>query len=489
MNWLCRLALMLTAGWSSVARAEVALGSLFCDGMVLQRDQPVPIWGWAEPAEAIRISFRDREIETHAGADGRWRATLAPVPASSSPASLVVIGTDREIRIDDVLVGDVWLCAGQSNMAFQVRSSLNAEQEIAAADFPLIRQFFIERRAAADPADRLEGDWKVCDPATAGSFTAVGFYFAREMFRHEPVPIGLINATWGNTPIESWMSPPAIAGLAIEPLKRPASDNPAVAKTRPSSLYNAMIHPLQPAALRGILWYQGEANAARPAGYGRLLTGLIRDWRGAFGAELPFYYVQLSTFGRDTDRTGHAHTWPLLRMEQEAALALPRTGMAVTIDLGQMNNVHYRNKQEVGRRLALIARAQLAGDSAEYSGPRLDRIERYGATLRIFFTHADGLNAGGHDLVGFEIAGTDGAFVPAEASIEGEALLVSAPAVPAPVSVRYAWNNHPEACLFNAAGLPAAPFCSRFAKSRPSSRSTRSISPAYAAMRWLSTSR
>ncbi len=479
------------------ARADVALAPLFRDGAVLQRAQPLPVWGYAKPGERITVRFRTTTVETTATSDGHWRLILPAQAPSTQPAEMIVKGNNT-LHVRDVLVGDVWLCAGQSNMEWIVGDSANAAEEIAAANFPLIRHFKIPHLVAARPQADLPGEWVACNPSTVAAFSAVAYFFARELQRKTGIPIGLVNSSWGGTQVESWMSPAAVRAspydaalqsrwqkrLTDYPANRtkyesdlakwqmtqaaspatgqalltPAPREPEGPDSRwmPGGLYNAMIAPLVPAALRGVIWYQGEANAPRHSEYAVLFTSMIQQWREAFGRELPFYFVQLANHNREFDKT--RQTWAYLREAQASALALPATGMAVTIDIGDVTNVHPKNKQEVGRRLALIARAQLEHEAIEYSGPQLAGATPEGRAIRVRFRHAAGLQAGGHPLAAFEIAGADHRYLPAEATIEGETVVVMAPTVTAPVAVRYAWHNFPDAGLFNGAGLPAAPF-------------------------------
>ncbi|MBM3796794.1 MAG: sialate O-acetylesterase [Acidobacteria bacterium] len=483
---------------AQVSQATVTLAPLFRDGAVLQRDAALPVWGRAQPGEAIEVMFKGASRKTVADADGRWTITLPPQKVSTEPAELVVIGRVA-VRVRNVLIGDLWLCSGQSNMGFVVSRGLNAEKEIAEANFPLIRCFEVPQVPAVEPVDTSKGKWVRCSPETAGDFPGAAFFFAREMFQHHGVPIGLLHASWGGTQIESWMRADALAAdpawatiqaawrkrLADYPRKlenakmatarweaaskeasaagRPFTDpKPAAAegpgsRWMPASLYNGMIAPFAPAALRGVLWYQGEANAPRASEYASLFRGLIQQWRAAFGqGDLPFYFVQLANFNRESDAT--RTTWAHLREAQAEALALPKTAMVVAIDIGEVNDVHPRNKQEVGRRFALIARYQLEGDAVDCSGPVFKAAVREGAALRVSFVHGEGLHSRAQPIVGVEIAGADRRFHPATVRIDGETLVVSSEKVSEPGAVRYAWHNFPEACLFGRSGLPAAPF-------------------------------
>lgn len=483
-----------------IIRADVALAPLFRDGAVLQREKPLPIWGTAAPGESVAVKFHAQAATAVAGADGRWRVTLEPEQTSVQPAELIVSGTNV-VRVRDVLVGDVWLCSGQSNMEFRLAQASDAMQVIAGASHPLLRHFKIPHTVADAPAANCVGEWQACTPETAGEFTAVGFFFARDLQQKLNVPIGLIGCNWGGTQIESWMSDAALqadpaarsiferwqevlrtypdklaahkgvlekweqeqaaAKAAGKPFtrRRPATPEGPGSRWQPSGMYNAMVAPLMPAALRGVLWYQGEANGSRAAEYRTLFPGMIRQWRADFGqGDLPFYFVQLANFERKVDKTDQE--WAFLREAQVSALALPATGMAVTIDVGNPGNIHPTDKKSVGERLARHARAQLFGEKIETDGPVFAGARAEGAALRVSFTHADGLQLKPkvQTPAVFELAGSDGKFHPATAVVEGGTLLVTAAAVAQPAAVRYAWRNSPSACLFNSAGLPASPF-------------------------------
>ncbi len=491
-------------------RADVMLAPLFTDHAVLQQGKAVPVWGRAAPDEKVTVTFRDQTVHATAGKDGRWIVYLDALKPSAS-AELVVSGKNT-LRLQDIVVGEVWVCSGQSNMEFRVWGPKgdvyrvdNADEEVAAAHFPLIRHFKVAQAVADRPADALRGAWVVCGPETAGQFTAVGYFFARDLQQKLGVPIGLINSTWGGTPIESWMSEAALksdpafavvderwakalvdwpAKVAAYEAARAAQDKEEAAakaagptkyaeflKTKPwlppppspaspeapRSLFNGMIAPLLPGAIRGILWYQGEANGSRPGEYHALLAAMITAWRAHWGqGNVPFYLVQLPNYGGG-DPAGT--NWARLREAQAQALSLPNTGMAVTIDIGDPDNIHPRNKQEVGRRLALIARHHLYDIPGDWSGPVFRSATREGAAMRVQFDHAEGgLVAHDRPAAGFQVAGADRQFYPATVRIERDTIVVFAPGVKEPVAVRYAWVNAPAANLFSGAGLPATPF-------------------------------
>jgi sialate O-acetylesterase len=474
---------------------------------VLQRGKPLPVWGTAAPHDTVTVTFRGQSQRAVAGNDGRWEVRLKPLAATAEPADLVVAGHNI-VTVHDVVVGDVWLCSGQSNMDFTVNSASftyrveNADAEVAAANFPLIRQLRIERSVAQAPAAtaRTSG-WKPASPETVGDFTAIGYFFARDIQTALGIPVGIVLSSWPGTPIESWMSDGALASTSVagavaqrwekalsewppdrvarhaaatrewqkseveaaaahgrNPIPWPglAATNDSAA--RPGGLYNGMIAPLQSGALRGILWYQGESNVPRAGEYAELFRSMIRSWRSGWGqGDLPFYFVQVAALISKDDPDGRS--WARLREAQAEALKLPGTGMAVAIDNSDPLDVHPKNKQVIGRRLALIAEARLFGRKVEYSGPVLAGMTLDRDALRLRFGHAGArLVAHGDAVKSLEIAGADRVFHAASGIILGDELRVSSPEVPRPVAARYAWSNAPEANLYNEAGLPAVPF-------------------------------
>lgn len=458
--------------------ANVTLPYILADHMVVQRGLPVHVWGKAAPGENVSVAFRGHTRVATADATGRWSLYLPPGEAGG-PFDLTVTGANT-ITLRDVLVGDVWIAAGQSNMEWPVAWAAKPEAEAAAANYPRIRLVRTMHKVSHYPVDNLVGQmWAPCSPETVQKFSAAGYHFGRELHERLGVPIGLIQTAWGGTPIEAWTRLGALASeptlmpvfaewaamsekfaAALAPFTRPGKDA-ALRKDAPGShwmpggLYNAMVAPLTAYPIRGVIWYQGESNTStsRAPHYARLLQTLIRDWRRAWAqGDFPFLLVQLANYKSPED------LWPEVREAQRQALALANTGMAVTIDIGEPDNIHPGNKREVGRRLALAARALVYGEKIEHSGPVFRRAAREGAALRLWFDHAAGLRAKGGRLKGFEIAGAEGKYVPAQAVIDGETVVVRCPSVAAPLRVRYAWADHPECNLYNAAGLPAGPF-------------------------------
>jgi sialate O-acetylesterase len=649
--------------WSHVAAlaadAEAAglkLPGIFTDHMVLQRDMPVPVWGWAEPGEEVTVEFAGQKKTAKAAADGKWMVKLDPLPASAEPRELKV--GDRVLH--DVLVGDVWLCTGQSNMGMGVRGALNGEQEVASAQFPAIRFFIVNPNPVFEPATDVEGflkskGWEACSPQNVGDFSGVGYFFGRELHHELKIPVGLLRSSLGATEAEAWTSiealrtlpqvveraeallargksqeednkkfvvdreaweqqhgvqPPPVSeaarnwadpdldtadwtvvtqsaswgqlrsksggvfwarkeltlpqesagkpfnlglgafdeqydtayfnGVALDrlhpdkapyfysgkrhykvpgnlvkagrnviavrvasatdragmwqlvhPLELPAryhgfTEAPWVIKkelsfppltaealaSRPkpnhmplrdvsSALYNGMIAPLMPFAVKGAIWYQGESNTPRPLEYRDLLATMIRDWRTRWGqGDFPFLIMQLVNNGAAATDPNASPKWPVVREAQaQVADTVPNCGIVIGIDIGEAHNIHPKNKQDVGKRLALVALEKVYGKEVESSGPRFAGMTVDGPAVRLTFSHAAGLASNDGPPRNFAIAVADRKFVWADARLEGETIVVMSRQVSAPVAVRYAWADNPEGCnLFNAAGLPMAPF-------------------------------
>lgn len=491
--WICRCLCLICLFACSPLYGAVRLPALFADHMVIQRNQPVHVWGEASPGEFIEVTFRDTKLSVAADSLGLWSVQLPP-GQEGGPFELIVHATNT-ITIQDVLVGDVWIASGQSNMGFALREAQNAAEEISQANLPKVRLLNIKQRYADYPQNDIEAirGWSLCTPESARDFSAVAYFFARELSRREQIPIGIIESAWGGTPAEAWTSMHALSqDAALMPvfaawsamvdaesktIREEAKEREEILKTSgakedenlrlpwhpifgawaPASLYNGMIAPLTHFPICGVIWYQGESNTdeLRYRIYGRLFQTLIQDWRAAWrqGA-FPFLFVQIANY-----HTGPGDHWPEVREAQQQALALVHTAMVVTVDIGDAQNIHPANKQEVGRRLALAARAMVYGEHVESSGPVFQAMSIEGKSLRLHFSHAEGgLIVRGQQLQGFEIAGADGRFVPATARIEGENAIVSSPDVPAPIQARYGWAGDPICNLFNKAGLPASPF-------------------------------
>ncbi|MBL8813191.1 MAG: sialate O-acetylesterase [Planctomycetaceae bacterium] len=485
------VALLLVPGF--VSAEDLKLAAVFSDHMVLQRDKAVAVWGWADPGEKLTVEFAGQKQSATADAAGKWMVRLEALKANAEAESLVVTSEkpDRSVKISDVLVGEVWLGSGQSNMAMTVNRAKDFDAEKAAAQFPLIRMFREESKGALKAQSDSKGKWTVCSPDSVAGYSATLYFFGRDLHRELNVPVGLINSSVGGTPIESWVAaeaqaavpelkgsagaktPPDEATMKADYEKQIARWKTQAEKAKkdgkeaprrprdpvenvPGGLFNGKIAPLIPYTIRGVLWYQGEANSQPGKGelYQYQLPLLVKDWRARWGEELPFAWVQLPNFGREGDG------WSLVREAMLKTLSVPKTGMAITVDIGETKDIHPKNKQDVGHRLALWALGDVYGKKVPAtSGPVPAGHSVEGQTIVVKFRHAEsGLVARSGELKGFVIAGEDKAWKPAQAKIVGETVVVSNPDVTKPVAVRYAWAADPECNLFNGAGLPASPF-------------------------------
>jgi sialate O-acetylesterase len=656
------LFLLLLSPVAHAAESVLRVPGVFTDHMVLQREMPVPVWGWAKPGEEVTVEFAGQKKTAKADANGKWMVKLDSMPASAESRDLAIASPSGSLHLGDVLVGDVWLCTGQSNMGFGVRGSLNPEQEIANAQYPSIRLFIVKPNPVLEPAADLKGalksgGWEVCSPQNVGDFSGVGYFFGREIHGDLKIPIGLLRTSLGGTEAEAWttmeaqrtlpavigrsevnfalgksqeednrkfitdraaweekngVKPPPVSDAArgwadpalstadwttvtqsaswsqlktksggvfwarkeitlpqdaagkpfnlglgnfdeqydtaylngvelsrlvpdkapdfylckrfykvpgnlvkagrnviavrvvsatdraamwqlVHPLELPpwmraSSDGPWVIKKElsfpplspealasrpkpnnlwaasiPSGLFNGMIAPLMPFAVKGAIWYQGESNGPRPTQYRDLLSTMIGDWRKRWGqGDFPFLIMQLVNNGDPATDPNHDPRWPLLReAQQQVAASVPNSGMAVGIEIGSATTIHPPNKQDAGKRLALVALEKVYGKTVESSGPRYESMKTEGSAIRLSFTHAQGLTAKDAPPKNFAIAGADRNFVWAEAELDAatSTIVVSSPKVPQPIAVRYAWAANPEGCnLFNGVGLPMAPF-------------------------------
>jgi sialate O-acetylesterase len=488
------VALLLAAG---LLTANVRLPQVLSDHMVLQREAPVRIWGWADPGESVTVSFAGQTSATRANESGKWETFLNPMPAGG-PHDLTIAGRNR-IVLADVLIGDVWIASGQSNMVWPVQRSDNADTEAASADYPRLRVFKVALKVADEPKEDLEGSWQAATSDSIPGFSAVGYFFGRELHKEIGVPLAIIQTAWGGTPAQSWTSHDTLkSDPSLQPVfdgwgeilakypaeqakykeaqkvwrlqaarakvahkelpRRPRSPVGPGHHHSPSGLYNAMIAPLTPFAIRGAIWYQGESDAGRSRGYlyRDLFPAMIEDWRGAWAqGPFPFLFVQLANYGR----VGETHQWSELREAQEMTLGLRNTGMAVTIDIGESDDIHPTNKQDVGHRLALAARGVAYGREVIHSGPSYRQMTIEGSKARLWFDNTGaGLKATNGGLAGFVISGADREFQNSEARIDGDTVVVSSGNVQIPVAVRYAWDADPKASLFNRNDLPASPF-------------------------------
>jgi len=481
------LAGALVLAFSAAAQAEVLLDTPFQDHAVLQRERAVAVTGRAEPNEPLALSFGAARVEGRADAEGRFALVLAAMPASLEPRELVVEAKSGRAAAKNVLVGEVWFCSGQSNMEWPVDAANDADRAREAASKVVIRSYKAEHRTANRPAERAAGAWRVATPETVGGFTAVGWWFGVDLARalDHKVPIGLVDISWGGTRIEPWIPLDAMAKsdfkqtaddlaarIAAFEAARPAGGKaPGTEPHEPAAIYNAMMAPWIAYPVRGTIWYQGESNSGEPDRYRSLLPLLIRSWREKSGnADMAWGVVQLAAFQPFVEGAPAQGAWALLREAQfRGAREAGNAGMVSAIDLGDAGDIHPRRKREVGERLAMWARNTVYGEaSVAWQGPELASAGREnGATVRLRFRHAEGLRATGGKAGGFALAGADGTFVWAEATIMDEGrdgIVLTAPGVVDPVEVVYAWQNNPErANVVNGAGLPMVPFRAKIA--------------------------
>ena len=489
----------------------IELPGMFSAHAVLQRGVAVPVWGWGTPGEEVEIRFAGQTEQVEVDVEGRWRLELGPMDPSAEGQVLVAKGSESgQVVVEDILVGEVWMASGQSNMQWALSATERARKDIPTANHPGIRMFLADLTTSAIPRRRVGGEWNVTTPQSAGKFSAVGYYFALKLHAELGVPVGIIRTAWGGKPAEAFTSRETLAtepeGRALlqkldaemrrfdlgaaeasykkqvaswekirssnrvekDPKKRQKLPRkpqqprpPALNPSRPAAIYNGMIHPWTGYAMRGAIWYQGESNASRAKAYETLFPLLIMDWRERWNSEMPFYFAQLASFKSPTARPGQKSPWAELQNAQRLALRLPKTGMAVLNDVGAANDIHPRNKRDVGERLSRWAlREEYGQKDLVASGPLYRGFKVEDRRIRITFDNAVGLaTSDGNKPARFEIAGEDRIWRWADVVLDGESAIVSSREVPDPVAVRYAWASNPKgANLVNAAGLPASLF-------------------------------
>ena len=513
-------ALVFAAVSSASLHAEVKPNPLFTDGAILQRGQAVPVWGTARDGEKVSVTLGDQKLTTTA-ANGIWRVELKPLTAGG-PFTLTITG-DNTVTVNNLLVGEVWVCSGQSNMEWPFNRAANAAEQGPLAVYPKIRMFTVAKTVSIQPLTEVKGSWVECSPQSVGGFSAVGYFFARDLYQKLGIPVGMIHTSWGGTPAQAWTSmeglgkDPELKGYANaaksaldnyptevaafqprivefkaakavweETVGKPYQESlkawneetakakavghalppkPVLASKQPAppeapgggqnsecSLFNGMLNPIIPYAIKGALWYQGESNATQARLYRSLFPAMISDWRTRWSqGNFPFLFVQIAPYNGQP---------PEIREAQMLTLGTsPNTAMAVTTDVGQATDIHPTQKEPVGQRLALAARALAYGEKLEYSGPLYQSMATKGTEIALTFTHVGGgLVAKDGELKGFTIAGADGNFVPAKAEIKGSNIVVSAAGVAEPKAVRYGWANVPDVNLYNKEGIPASPF-------------------------------
>jgi sialate O-acetylesterase len=502
----------LLAGLPSALSAEVKLPAVIGDHMVVQQGKPVTIWGWAGKNEKVTLQLAGQEKQVVAAADGKWRAVFGPLKAGGAALEMTVRGEKGpDIAVKDIVVGEVWLCSGQSNMEWAMDWLPNPNPEIMRADHPNLRLFLVPKKTADRPKDDVVAKWALCSPASVRPFSAVAYYYGLELHMKLGVPVGVIESAWGGTLIEPWTPPAGFEAVpdtkpildkqaasyedyrkalekalpawdlwihetqkalkaksAIPPQPEPDPSNPFDNPQAPTALYNGMIHALTPFTIRGAIWYQGESNRNDGLFYEKKMEALIKGWREVWKlGDFPFYYVQIAPFdyGYDRDMKGSpvvdSRRLPLLWEAQTNALRLPNTGMAVVTDIANLRDIHPTNKIDVARRLALWARAKIYGEKdLVYSGPLYKSMTVEGDKAKIAFDSVGGglMTNDGQPSVWFEIAGDDHVFYRAEAEISGDTVVVRSPRVASPKAVRFGWNELAVPNLINKEGLPASPF-------------------------------
>jgi sialate O-acetylesterase len=500
LRWITALAAAVFISSGSV-RAEVKLPAILSDHMVLQRDMKLPIWGWADPNENVTVTIADQTKSATADEKGRWRVTLDPLSADE-PQTLVVEGKNR-LEVKDILVGEVWICSGQSNMEYKVKDCWNGDLDVASAKFPKIRLISVKGPGSQTPVEDFQGAWQVCSPKTIGDFSAVGYFFGRELHEQLEVPIGLIDNSWGGSTCEAWIRRDRMEGNPLyqptlevndkaaadpnakaefdrnfaewdklaavarkagdpEPPGRPWWVDPVTGQFRAANLYHGRTEPIMPFAIRGVIWYQGESNTGRAQQYREMFPLLIQGWREDWGqGDFPFYWVQLANFEAQRPEPSESG-WAALREAQTMTLdRLPNTGQAVIIDLGEAADVHPRDKVDVARRLVRWALARDYGRDIPCKSPRFDSMEKKDGSIVVHFKDVDGglRTVNSQQLQGFAIAGNDYKWVWADAKIVSpDQVQVRSDKLAAPVAVRYAWADNPACNLYNTIGLPVTPF-------------------------------
>ncbi|GIW86243.1 MAG: 9-O-acetylesterase [Isosphaeraceae bacterium] len=480
MRWRVLMVVAFVAD-AGTAWADVRVPSLFGSHMVLQREQENPVWGWAEPGEEVTVQIGPQSQTTRAGADGRWRVKLAPM-AAGGPYVLKIRG-QNELELEDVWVGEVWICSGQSNMQWPVNLADDPDLEKMTANYPQIRLLTVPNVGTQEPQEDFRGQWQVCSPETVGSFSAIGYFFGRLIHQATGMPVGLINNAWGGSACEAWIRRDLLeqdeqykplldrwAELEKRAAATPEDRNLQAqmkGNARPGNIYNGALKPTIGFGIRGVIWYQGESNAGRAYQYRAMFPLLIQSWRDEWGqGDFPFYWVQLADFMAEKPEPGES-AWAELREAQTMTMdRLPKTGEAVIIDLGEGRDIHPRNKQRVAKRLARWALAEVYGKDVPHRSPRYQSVEKKDGRMVVKFVHVgQGLYSFDVDEPrGFAIAGSDRKWYAAQAKITGpDTVEVWSEAVPDPVAVRYAWADNPVCNLYgkipgDADGLPVTPF-------------------------------
>lgn len=480
MNLLRALAFVLLLLLASVARAELKVANVFGDHMVLQQEMPIRVWGWAAPGASVQVDLTDLQniaaYKTRTGDDGKWSVKLPPRKANGKTLQMLVVSGEEKIEFDDILVGEVWICSGQSNMEWRVAQVANGQKEVAAANHPMIRCFNVPKHVKQNEPqqDAQEADWMVCSPDTIGGFSAVGYFFGRALNAELGVPIGLVGTNWGGQRIEPFTPP--VGFEQVPQLSDYVADlKQGKYKGGATQIYNGMVAGLTPLNVRGAIWYQGESNAGDGLRYNYLKEALVKGWRSVFqNKELSFYWVQLADFGRGHSGQPAGGGWGPVREGQRRALRVPNTGMAVILDIGAEKDIHPKNKQDVGQRLSLWALANNYDKAVVPSGPLYASHKIEGNRVRITFDYVgSGLmvaDKGGEyyldsvsetpdvKIAEFSVQDKDGNWHWAKAMIDDDTVVVWSDKVAEPQNLRYAYDSNPRVNLYNKEGLPASPF-------------------------------
>lgn len=441
----------------SVAEGNVSLPEIFSDNMVLQQKSEVIFWGWAKTGETVTIKadWMEKELSIRVGNQGKWKIMLN-TPAAGGPYNIVIKGFN-ELTLKNVLIGEVWLCSGQSNMEMSAQSGINnRDEEIKNANFPEIRLFTVYHSTSLFPQDHFKGEWSACTPETMRNFSAIAYFFARKLHKELGVPVGLINSSWGGTPAETWMPEEVIRNDSF--LREAAARQKPVpwGPVEPGRIYNSMISPMIPFRIAGVLWYQGEANTINAYAYKEILSDLIKSWRGSWGYDFPFYFAQIAPY-----RYGNPFEGVEVRDAQRRVLEVPNTGMVVLSDIGDTTDIHPKNKQDAALRFANLALNRYYKTiKTEDSGPLFKDMMIDKNKAIISFKHSEGLHVSGDKITCFEVAGEDKIFYPADARIKDQQVIVTSDKVRIPIAVRFAWTNTATPNLFNSANLPASCFTS-----------------------------
>ncbi|MFN8241520.1 MAG: sialate O-acetylesterase [Bacteroidales bacterium] len=450
--------LLLTLITSPAGLANVTLPGIFTDNMVLQQNSDIIVWGWAKTGEKVTVApgWNVEPVSVVVDNQGKWRTSIH-TPAAGGPYTLTISGWNR-IELKNVLIGEVWLCSGQSNMEWSAQSGIvGGEQEIKEADNPMIRLFTVNHGTSDFPQDHLSGQWVQCTPETMKSFSAIGYFFARKISRELKVPVGIINSSWGGTPAESW-TPGKVYNTDTFLREAAAKQKPVPwGPVEPGRIYNFMISPLVPFRIAGVLWYQGEANTINSYAYKEILTSMITSWRGLWQYNFPFYYAQIAPY-----KYGRPSEGAEVRDAQRRALSLDNTGMIILSDIGDTNDIHPRRKLDAALRFANMALNRHYNlIKSEDSGPLYKSFTIENDKMIIAFSNADGLNSTGGKPTCFEIAGEDNVFYKADAKIKDQTVILQSKNVKKPIIARFAWSNTSTPNLFNSAGLPASTFTTR----------------------------